>query len=179
MTAKKRSKGKSVNKGGRPSKIKTWIRACEKMFKEKEGEIFIYTDDELLFFINETLPEKEQIAERTFQLWKEKAVKGDFKNLPNEFTRFLRLLKKALAVEKQNLMKQMQFDNTWQRWAWILERKFSEWNLKQLSESRIDQKTQSKIEIEIIEHGKSPKNTMGTNAEANRSLADTKRPNND
>ena len=49
---------------------------------------------------------------------------------------FVILIKRALLTQKENLFKKFANDDrAWQRWAWIIERKFSEWNLKQISEN--------------------------------------------
>jgi len=45
--------------------------------------------------------------------------------------------KKALIIQKENLFKKFSNDDrAWQRWAWIIERKFSEWNLKILMKTK-------------------------------------------
>ena len=41
-----------------------------------------------------------------------------------------------MISQKQNLFKKYEDeDKAWQKWAWIIERKFSEWNLKKITES--------------------------------------------
>jgi GTP-sensing pleiotropic transcriptional regulator CodY len=52
----------------------------------------------------------------------------------------LSLYKKALTIQKKSLFENLKNDDkSWQRYAWIIERKFSDWNLKHLSE--VDQTT--------------------------------------
>jgi len=47
----------------------------------------------------------------------------------------LSLYKKAITIQKKSLFESLRNDpQSWQRYAWIIERKFSEWNLKTISE---------------------------------------------
>ena len=51
------------------------------------------------------------------------------------FPKFLHLIKKALFKEKKRLLELLaKDDKQWQRYAWILERKFDDWNIKMKSE---------------------------------------------
>ncbi len=142
---------------GRPSKIHPFIEAAKELFKELEHNIFIYTDEDLLFLVNEKLPEKDRVTTRTFERWKAAALKEkedeDEENIPHHFSEFCRLIKKALTVEKRMLMNRMaQDDKAWTRWAWIIERKFSEWNLKKISETEIKGKGGGAVMLEIVKH---------------------------
>ena len=38
-------------------------------------------------------------------------------------------------------------DRAWQRWAWIIERKFSEWNLKNINENKNENNHKGEIKI--------------------------------
>jgi len=50
-------------------------------------------------------------------------------------SQFCGLYKKALVKERYSLMQQLKdTESSWQRWAWIIERKFDDWNLKKKSE---------------------------------------------
>jgi hypothetical protein len=122
-------------KTGRPSKIDKFIEvAKEVLFKES---LMLLTDEELVFLINEQLEEKDRIAQVTFKKWKS----GDYSELGETGKEFLSLIKKALVIQKESLFKKFQNDDrAWQRWAWIIERKFSEWNLKKISESTTEVK---------------------------------------
>lgn len=122
-------------KKGRPSKIDKFIEvAKDVLFREN---LMLLTDEELVFLINEELDDKDKVAIRTFKLWKS----GDYSEKGNTGKDFLPLIKKALLIQKQNLFKKMSNDDrAWQRWAWIIERKFSEWNLKKISESTTEVK---------------------------------------
>ncbi len=119
-----------AKKVGRPSKIDKFIEVAKDVLFRKD--LMLLTDEELLFLINEELGEKDKVAERTFRLWKS----GDYTEKGNTGKEFLPLIKKALLIQKQNLFKKFENDDrAWQRWAWIIERKFSEWNLKHISEN--------------------------------------------
>lgn len=126
---KKTSSEKSV---WRPSKMLNFIEAFSDVIKNDEFDVVILTDDELLMECNERLEEKNKVAERTFQSWKAWEVKSD------EYSEFLRLYKKALANQRRELFKKLQWEESqWQKYAWIIERKFDEWNLRKVSESRV------------------------------------------
>lgn len=116
-------------KEGRPSKLtKDVVSATEKVIKDN---ILICTDEELVIAINEILPEKEQFTYEAFSKWKRGLSQTD----NPQYVKFLRLIKKALINEKKRLLLLLQTDDKqWQRYAWILERKFDEWNIKSKSE---------------------------------------------
>jgi hypothetical protein len=127
----------------RPSKIDKFIEvAKEVLFKES---LMLLTDEELVFLINEQLEEKDKVAIRTFKLWKS----GDYAEKGETGKEFLPLIKKALLIQKENLFKKFQNDDrAWQRWAWIIERKFSEWNLKKISESTTEIKGEVNTKVD-------------------------------
>lgn len=136
---------------GRPSKLtNNFIKAAEEVLNEWINAI-IFTDDELLFAINEKLKPKEQISERTFKVYKKYAKNKDAQEELNNFdigvlNRFLHLYKKALQNQKKHLFEAMRNEEkAWQKYAWIIERKFSDWNLKQISE--VKQETEHNLYI--------------------------------
>lgn len=113
---------------GRPTKLLTWIEAFQKVVNEDINAI-ILTDDELRMLTNELVEENQQITDRTFESWKA----GDLKD--RIYFDFLRLYKKALTIQKKNLFKKLQSDDDkWQKYAWIIERKFDDWNLRSKQE---------------------------------------------
>ena len=139
------------NKGGRPTKL------TENFFKVAEKIIDRYvlpcTDHEIIFLINEELPEPERIHENTWKNWKKRAFNSDEDK--EIYNRFLSLVKKSLFKEKESLMREMRAGEPgWQAKAWILERKFSEWNLRKISEvdvkanitNRLDEKAMQLID---------------------------------
>ena len=120
---------------GRPRKINKVLEVAEEiLFKQ---DLMLLTDEEFVFLINEKLTDKEKISDRTFARWKAK----DFNDNDDLGKNFVMLIKKALLIQKESLFKKFQNDDrAWQRWAWIIERKFSEWNLKKISESTTEVK---------------------------------------
>jgi len=103
-----------------------FIQVTQNVVNEGDNAI-LFTDQELLEEINESLPESEQISKRTFERYIEK----------NEVPEFCRIIKKARRIQKRNLLTQMKQAKAgdWQKYAWILERKFSdEFNLKKKTE---------------------------------------------
>jgi len=120
------AKGKS----GRPSKIVKLTEACEKIMNQHElagkglGSVIIYTDKELMELVNEQLDKEDRIGMTAFGDWKNNPREGD-----ERFERFSSVYKKALHTQKMNLFERYGKEKyQWTKWAWVLERKFSEWN---------------------------------------------------
>ena len=126
----------------RPSKIDRFIEVAKDVLF-RDG-LMLLTDEELVFLINENLQESERVAIRTFKLWKS----GDYAEKGETGKEFLPLIKKALIIQKETLFKKFSNDDrAWQRWAWIIERKFSEWNLKNINENKNDNTHTGEIKI--------------------------------
>ena len=110
----------------RPTKLNDkFIQAASQVINDDINTI-IFTDAELFEEINDLLDPKDKITYRTFQNYKAKA--------DNEtLTSFFVLIKKAERKQKKILISELRkTDKNWQRFAWILERKFPEqYNLKQ------------------------------------------------
>jgi len=108
----------------------TIIKALEDVLKEDELYIMC-TDEELLLLVNEKLSKKDRISHTSFKRWK--ASTDDKETTPRNkelYKRIRAVIKKALLIEKTNLLKKLKTkDPQWTRFAWILERKFKEWNL--------------------------------------------------
>lgn len=129
---------KKNNPWWRPSKMPSFIKAFEEVIKRDEFDVVILTDEELLIECNDLLEEDKKVAERTFQSWKAGEVQSD------EYKEFLRLYKKALSRQKRELFKKLKDDpQQWQRYAWIIERKFEVWNLKKIIDSKVEVKDYS------------------------------------
>jgi len=118
------------NKGGRPTKLtEKFKRVAEEVIYKNALSC---TDEDLLFLINEKLEPEERISERTWKYWKSEALDDTVDTDLDEERRdwFLPLIKRALILERDNLMQNLKEDNkAWQRWAWIIERKFKEWRM--------------------------------------------------
>jgi len=142
---------KIKNKGGRPSKLnEAYIKAAKEVIDE-DMSMIIYTDLELMEEINDRLPEESRICDSTFENWKAKAIKGQFDN--DYEKEFLGLIKKALRKQKKSLMTDLSKDTkAWQRFAWILERKFTEWNLKHITDNK--HQLEGDLNINIVNYKK-------------------------
>lgn len=135
--------------GGRPLKLnRTRLDKAERiLYKENkewhsEDNAIILTDEELCLYINEWLKEEHQISYRTFRKYK-KRLKGNIddnwdydESLAETLVEFGTLYKKALWEQKTWLFNKLKHDEkAWQRWAWIIERKFTDWNLRHIWET--------------------------------------------
>ena len=117
--------------GWRPSKITKWVEAFREVINEPMNSL-LCTDEDLVFLVNERLDEWEKIDITSFQNWKAWNLSDEYSDVYQEF---LGLYKKALMVERKSLMIKFQSDEwQWQKWAWIIERKFDEWNIRMKSE---------------------------------------------
>ena len=115
---------------GRPFKMKGFIDVFKEVLEE-ENSLFI-TEKDLLFLANKKLKKKDRITLRTFQNWKA----GEFHQDEETGEEFLELVDEMLIRQKQYLGKMMLDTNnsSWTKYAWALERKFDEFNLKHVSE---------------------------------------------
>jgi hypothetical protein len=131
-----------IKKRGRPFKMSKWIIKLEEVLSEEN--ILFLSDHDLRFLVNERLEDKEQISKRTFENWKS----GEFHPDDSTGQKFLKCIEGALIKQKQFLAKKMiEDDKNWQRFAWIMERKFDEWNLKKISERINKNETTNIIQI--------------------------------
>jgi len=126
-------KKKKVKRGRPPKLNKKWIALAKEVI-ETDINAIILTDEELVFLINEKANKKDKISERTFERWKAKNKEdkedGDEK-LDKIGEEFCRLYKRALLRQKKDLFNSLKDDDKqWQRFAWIIERKFNDWNIK-------------------------------------------------
>jgi seryl-tRNA(Sec) selenium transferase len=116
---------------GRPSKLtEEFLQVVDKILMDNINSI-ILTDEELFELINMNLDKEKQICYATFKNYKASNNREE-----NEmYMRFLALYKKALTIQKKSLFDSLKNDTqAWQRYAWIIERKFSSWNLKNIQE---------------------------------------------
>jgi len=125
----------------RPTKINdTIIQAFQTVVNEDFNSIFL-TDEELVILVNELLKPRDQFSYSAFKDWKAFALKSKVDSSPENLLKYRELeslIKRALIKQKKTLFQKFQEDSQWQKWAWILERKFADWNLRQLSEVRHD-----------------------------------------
>lgn len=124
------------------SKMTKWLPALKEVLDS--DNILLLCDKDLVFLVNQKLQPDERITEECFSMWK-----GNKRNAPSEEIgkQFIELIQYALIKQKMSIERKM-FDETnstnWQRWAWLLERKFEEWNLKHISEN-INKNEQSTV----------------------------------
>ena len=141
----------------RPTKLTNRFLKVTEEVVEGEGVMFL-TDEELLFLVNEELSEKERISTSTFEKWKAGKFSECTEKQAEIGQEFLRLIKKALMKEKQELFRRMQdgdlAKDPWVKYAWILERKFKEWNLKALTEVQHSGKVDSdqNITFQVVDY---------------------------
>lgn len=131
------------SKAHRPSKKEPFLNEAEKILFEDINAV-IYTDEELIDAVNDRLEEDQKITYRTFQNWKAEAQNRTFTDELG--ARFFRLIKKALREQKKELFAKFRNEKThWQKWAWIIERKFDEWNIKQKVEHDMTDQVKEKL----------------------------------
>lgn len=132
LTAEEKKRADDVvweRDAGRPSKIGEFTKQMEEVLNNGMDAL-ICTDEELIMLVNEKLDDEDKIAEDTFKTWKNEGIKDE------RCLVFRHLIKKALLQQKRNLFTKLndQDRNDWTRYAWQIERKFDEWNLKNKNE---------------------------------------------
>lgn len=128
---------------GRPFKMQVWVNELTNVLATEE--ILFLSDKDLLFLVNRNLLPEHQICKSTFEKWKA----GKFHINDTIGKEFIGCIELALIRQKQLLSKKMMDDTTgqWTRYAWIMERKFVEWNLKHISENINRNETETVINI--------------------------------
>lgn len=113
----------------RPPKIEKFTEAMRRVLEtpHEVGYAIIFTDADLLEMANDLLDPEDRISSSTFDNYKA----GNLQDEPR-LDVFLGLYKRALRDQAANLFERLSNDGagSWQRWAWIIERKFDEWNLR-------------------------------------------------
>ena len=131
-----------MSKVGRPTKLtKEFIEALEKVVKQPN--FYIYTDAELVDMVNEEMG-NEFLSAKTF-----KAYKAGDRGINSEYyDQFVALIKKHLRMAKNNLVKSLSNDEkSWQRFAWLLERKFEDFNKLDKTKNDNDNKHSGEVTI--------------------------------
>lgn len=125
---------------GRKSKLPRFLEEFKSVIQQDHpvGYAIMFTDRELREMVNRRLRKKgyenDQVPESTFVRWKscdwvseaDQAMGDEFKELYSE----------ALEDQMSHLFRAMADDDekrSWQRYAWIIERKKDEWNLRSKS----------------------------------------------
>lgn len=109
-----------------------WGRFIEKMREVLDtehpvGYAIIFTDEDLVEMVNDRLPVEDRIDIRTFKRYKAGEIRDD-----EVLDVFVSYYKRALTQQSANLHERLATDvpGGWQRWAWIIERKFDAWNMR-------------------------------------------------
>lgn len=119
-------KGNKVAVGGKLNA--KWVECFEQVVNEGFNSIYM-SDDDLRILTNELYGQDDYICLKTFNNWKEGQNEGI------NISMFLHIYKKALIKQRNQLFEKLtKDDRAWQRWAWIIERKFDDWNIKIKSE---------------------------------------------
>ena len=138
-------KGNNYAAGGKLNQ--EWINAFDKVVNDDYNAIYL-TEEELRILTNEEYGDVNYICENTFTNWKKGELQGD------DIIMFLGVYKRALIKQKKILFGNMSTDDkAWTRWAWIIERKFSEWNLKHISENKNENNNNSTLNINMNKDG--------------------------
>jgi len=101
---------------GRPNKIQAFTNAFREVVNEDLNTLDL-TEEELVLLTNEKLNDEDKICYSTFKNYKI----GKGKNI--DITDFLAVYKKAFIIQKKTLLKKLREEDSWQRYAWQLERK--------------------------------------------------------
>jgi hypothetical protein len=114
---------------GAPTKIEKFTHALDRVLNTEHsvGYAIIFTDKDLLEMTNDLLDPNDRITQSTFENYKA----GNLLDEPR-LDMFLGVYKRALMAQSANLFERLSTDvpGAWQRWAWIIERKFDDWNLR-------------------------------------------------
>jgi len=141
---KKNEKGLTKRPLGQVSKFKPIAMAMHTLFQvpdmritNEEGEeiglnfrVIAMTEGGLLSCINDMVEEHEKITDRTFRRYKNGETEGLTADEYRCVDLFVSAYKKALESQRYALAMALGRDTpgAWQKWAWLLERRFEEFN---------------------------------------------------
>jgi hypothetical protein len=134
---------------GRPSKMRTFTQALYTLFKVPDKRIAVddggediglnfrviaMTDEGLVSCVNDMVDEKDRITLRTFERYKRGEIGANDPDGEN-VSLFLSAYKRAIDQQRFALARALADDvpGGWQRYAWLLERKFDDFNLRSKS----------------------------------------------
>ena len=129
---------------GRPRKLTRFLEAFKCVLeldqpenkRHRVGRAIIHTDKDLLEMTNRLLDEKDRVSTTSWESWKRGSVENMSEEVERELSQFRDIYLEALKMQRDNLfdrMTQKGEARSWGRWAWIIERKFDEWNLRKKS----------------------------------------------
>jgi hypothetical protein len=109
-------------------KWEKFVQALERVVNAPHGVGYaiVWTDEQILDATNELLDPEDRLDWRTLRRYKAGEIKDDV-----VAGAFVSCYKKALRIQADNLFELLRSDvpGGWQRYAWILERKFDDWNM--------------------------------------------------
>jgi len=125
-----------IKTGAKP-KILPFLEEMKKFMYKNNGDldldVIVCTDYELFQIINSKLAPVDKVHSRTIDNWKSGQVKDELCDM------FIREYKNALILQKKALITRMvNEEKSWQKYAWIIERKFEEWNLRKITEVKAE-----------------------------------------
>jgi len=129
---------------GRPRKLTRFLEAFKCVLeldqpenkRHRVGRAIIHTDKDLLEMTNRLLDEKDRVSTTSWESWKRGSVENMSEDVEKELSQFRDIYLEALKMQRDNLFDRMTEKGearSWGRWAWIIERKFDEWNLRKKS----------------------------------------------
>ena len=148
-------KGNSVQRQrlnpGRRRKVHRFIEEAEKLLFEDRaiGNAIALTDNDIRVLVNSKIDKGDRICEGRFSEWKRGYYNDESERQLGESFRDMYF--KALADQKRALFSALSDkgeSRSWGRWAWVLERKFDEWNLRTRS---IDETVEPKVLVLKVE----------------------------
>ena len=117
-------------KQGQQPKWERWVRKLDEVLHQEHpvGLAIVHSDKALVDKVNSQLEEQDRISIKSLERYK---TGGYIDDVTIESV-FVRAYTKALHLQAENIMKRLAEDvpGGWQKWAWIMERKFDEWNLR-------------------------------------------------
>lgn len=121
------------SKLGAPSKLnQDYINAFSRVVNNKLNAVYLNLE-EIHLLTNFEMGDHNYICFNTFDNWRKAKLTNPF------VADFLGVYKKALINQKLMLFEKFENDKgAWQKWAWVIERKFEDWNLKRISETKAD-----------------------------------------
>lgn len=128
-----------MKKRGAPTKLSPeWLEIARDVIESDLATVFM-TDIEISDEINDRIaikyPNRDlKVSYGTFKRWKSKSKHGLFDSSKDKlFCDLCSLIKKAQINQKRILFHNLLNDRQWKKWAWIIERRYDEWNLRKIN----------------------------------------------
>ena len=134
-----------------------FIEAVEKVLEDPDDgsvPLVLLTNESILIEANALLPDHQKASQTAFSYAMKQIKEDDALNpeIALYVKRFQEVYKRALIRQERALLQRLQEDeNKRQKRARILERKFTEWNLKHISEHKETKTIEHKYNINIVQ----------------------------